>query len=124
MRNLIVLSICFLFFLACGSKNIETKRPSCESMEDVVKFEGTEVTLTGKHYARDAGKTWIAGIKIKDGTSLVYSYGISQEDVKKYKGKKIKILGTVYPGIPPSDYPEQRIIAPHVISVKSIEIIE
>ena len=116
---MIRLTVAFLFSAvlvssACSKQTKGSKTALCKTMACIQKYNGKIVRLEGTLKVSDAGKTKITTLTLPDGTGVVFSYGVSPS-ATEFAGIVVHVRGRVYEGPPPTKYPVQQLLAPHII---------
>ncbi|MFW3145420.1 MAG: hypothetical protein ACMUIE_01245 [Thermoplasmatota archaeon] len=98
--------------------------PRCENSKDIEKYHNKTVELIGRYNYSNAGKCWVALIRLEDNTKVVYQYQPNSENITKYNNKTVRIIGTILRSYPETQLPLQFLILPHLSDILSIEITE
>ena len=79
--------------------------------------------LIGTYKYVNAGKCWIAKVLLED-TDVIVKYQPSFQEVKQYNNKRVIIKGKINMGDPGPKGTQitQRILAPHLVGIKSIAV--
>jgi len=118
-KTLSTIIIMLLFAVLSCEENIKKDIPLCRTKAEIAAHNGKVVTLEGVFHAADAGKTWVTYIVLSDKTYVVYRY----TRLDNLEGKKAEVTGTVYKSGYPSDHMVQMLLAPHIIRVTTVKML-
>ena len=124
MIILVISAIFIIFKPQIKDNDDDALIPRCENSKDIEKYHNTTVELIGRYNYSNAGKCWVALIKLEDNTKVVYQYQPDSENITKYNNKTVRIIGTILRSYPETQLPLQFLILPHLLDIRSIEITE